>query len=292
MTYPRTARALREVLAARGVRPTRRHGQHFLTDPQAVDAIVRDAGVTAADRVVEVGTGVGLLTHALCETGAEIVTFEVDERMLEIARELGDWPLRVTFVAGDVLARKHDLSDAFRAALAVRPRPPGRLLLVSNLPYGAGTPIVLDVLALEHPPDALVVMLQEEVVEKLLATPGRGDYGAPSVAVALKARGRLLRRFGPEVFWPRPRVRSAVVELVPREDRPLAPDEHRPFDAFVTALFSHRRKVLASALRMAVEGLTAEAARAHLEAQGLSPTVRVGEVAPEALLVLWRHARP
>lgn len=288
MTFPRTARALRAILEERDVRLRKRHGQHFLTDPQAVDAIVRDAGVGPEDRVVEVGTGVGLLTHALCEAGAEVVSFEVDPSMLDLARGLRDWPDDVVFVEGDVLAGKRELAPAFRNVFGRRPAPPGRLLLVSNLPYGAGTPILLGVLGLAHPPDDVVVMLQREVVDKLLAPAGHPGYGAPSVVVGLEATGCVLRRFGPEVFWPRPRVRSIVVRLTPRPDRPLTAEEHRPFGVFVVALFSHRRKVLSTALRMAVPGVDAETARAVLGAAGLAASTRVQEVPPEVLLALWR----
>ncbi|MHC5010393.1 MAG: 16S rRNA (adenine(1518)-N(6)/adenine(1519)-N(6))-dimethyltransferase RsmA [Planctomycetota bacterium] len=291
MTFPRTAHALRSVLDEAGIRPRRRHGQHFLTDPQAVDAIVRDAGVTRGDKVVEVGTGVGLLTHALCEAGADVISFEVDGEILALARSLREWPLRVTFVEADVLARKHELAPVFHEALATRPPAPGRLLIVSNLPYGAGTPIVLDVLSMARPPDDMVVMLQEEVAEKLLARPGDRDYGAPSVVVGLKAEGEVLRRFGPEVFWPRPRVRSAVIRLTPRTVVPLEAAEHLPFGAFVTGLFSHRRKVLPGALRLTVKTVDGEAARRIVVGRELSPQSRVEQVDPETLLALWRDVR-
>ena len=295
MSYPRTTRALRDALDAHGLSPRKRHGQNFLTDVQAVDAIVRDADVSAKDHVVEVGTGVGLLTHALAATGARVTSFEVDGDMLALTRSLTDWPERVTFVEGDVLAGKHALAPAFRRALRQRPEPPGRLLLVSNLPYGAGTPIVLGVLSLPCPPDALVVMLQREVVEKLLALPGTRPYGAPSVAVGLKAEGRLLRRFGPEVFWPRPRVQSAVVRLVPRAQVPLAGEEHDAFGRFVTALFTRRRKTLAAALRSLDVAPDPAARAAAIAASGLDPHARVEQIPPEAQLDLWRalgHPRP
>jgi 16S rRNA (adenine1518-N6/adenine1519-N6)-dimethyltransferase len=290
VTFPRTARALRDVLEAEDLRPKRKRGQNFLSDPQAVDAIVRDAGVGPDDRVIEVGTGPGLLTHALAATGAEVVGFEVDGRMLALARGLTDWPDRVTFVEGDVLARKHELAEPFQAALETRPSASGgRVLLVSNLPYGAGTPILLGVLGLERPPDDVVVTLQQEVVSKLLARAGDRAYGATSVVAGLCAEGELLRRFGPEVFWPRPKVRSAVARLTPRAERLVAHEEHRPFGAFVTGLFSHRRKMLPSALRKRPGGGDADAERAALEAAGIPATARVEEVEAERLLALWRR---
>ena len=288
--FPRTTSALRAVLDQHGVRPRKGHGQCFLTDPQAVDAIVRDAGVTPEDRVVEVGTGPGLLTHALAEAGAEVVTFDIDPDVQRLARNLRTWPERVRFEEGDVLAGKHALAPAFRDAFApsTGSGPAGRVLLVSNLPYGAGTPILLGVLSLPRPPDEITVMVQREVAEKLLAGPENPEYGSPSVSVRLKAAGRILRRFGPEVFWPRPRVHSALLRLVPSRPGPLEAKEHEPFGAFVTALFTLRRKVLVGTLQHVVEGLTAAGAQAGLAAVGLGPQQRPQEVGPERMLALWR----
>jgi 16S rRNA (adenine1518-N6/adenine1519-N6)-dimethyltransferase len=292
MTFPRTSAALRDVLERHGIRPRKGRGQNFLTDPQAVDAIVRDAEVVAADRVVEVGTGPGLLTHALCETGAEVISFDVDPVLQSLARSLRPWPERVRFETMDVLEDKHHLAPAFAEAFGERPAAPGRLKLISNLPYSAATPILLGVLSLAAPPDTITVMVQEEVGEKMLADAGGRAYGVPSVAVGLKATGRILRRFGPQVFWPRPRVRSVLLALTPVTPAPLAPAEHAPFGAFVTALFTRRRKVLPTALRAALPALSAESARAGVEAQGLDPRVRVEALEPAALLDLWRALRP
>jgi 16S rRNA (adenine1518-N6/adenine1519-N6)-dimethyltransferase len=292
MSFPRTTAALRAALEAEGLRPRKGHG--FLTDAQAVDAIVRDAGVAAHDRVIEVGTGPGLLTHALAATGAEVVTFDIDPAIQALARRLADWPERVRFEVGDVLAGKHALAPAFAAALASPAPPGGRRLLVSNLPYGAGTPILLGVLALPEPPDEITVMVQLEVAEKLLAGPEDPEYGAPSIVVGLKASGRILRRYGPQVFWPQPKVRSALLRLVPTRPARLAPHEHAPFGAFVTALFSLRRKVLSTSLAHASLGdgvrcAASPAIEAALAAAGARAGQRPQELLPEQMLALWRH---
>ena len=287
-TFPRTTAQLKAALAEVGIHPKRQHGQHFLTDVQAMDAIARDADLKPGDVAIEVGTGPGLLTHVLAESGATVVSYDIDPEIQAFARCLRTWPDTVRFELLDVLAAKTRLADRFAAAFAERPTPPGRLMLVSNLPYNAGTPILLGVLSLPTPPDRIVVMVQEEVGEKMLAAAGDGAYGVPSVAVGLKAEGRILRRFGPQVFWPRPKVRSVVLELVPRRPAPLEPTEHAPFGTFVTAVFTRRRKVLPTALKAAMPGLTAEEAKAAMADLGLAPTVRADAVAPEVFLALWR----
>ena len=288
--FPRTTKALREALDAAGLSPRKRHGQCFLTDVQAVDAIVRDARVAPGDAVVEVGTGTGLLTHALCEAGAAVETFDLDAEILELAKGLRDWPERVVFHHADALAGKHDLSPALLAALA-RARAaagPGRARFVSNLPYNAATPVLLALLTLEDPPDTITAMVQSEVGEKLLAKAGEADYGPPSILRRLQADGRIVRRFPAQVFWPRPQVRSALLELVPRRPPSLRPEESRGFATFLLGLFSRRRKILSTALRAARPALCADDAAAACRAAGLDPRSRPEDVAPEDLVRLYR----
>jgi len=289
MTFPRTTSALKAALEDHGLRPRKMHGQCFLTDIQAVDAIVRDAGVRPNDLVVEVGTGPGILTNVLCDTGARIETFDIDARLQSLARKLREWPSRVRFHDLDVLASKHELAPAFAAAF--EPPTDGRLLLVSNLPYSVATPVLLGVLGLPEPPAEITVMVQLEVAQKMLAQAGAPNYGAPSVLVGLRAEGELLRRFPPKVFWPRPKVHSALLRLTPRTPMPAQPDEHRPFGTFVTTLFTRRRKVLTTALRAAAPDIDGAQAKTLLEDVGIEPTGRVQEVDPLRLLTLWRAVR-
>lgn len=293
MSFPRTTAALREALSEHGFRPSpQKKGQCFLTDANAVDAIVRDADVRASDHVVEVGTGPGLLTHALCETGARVTTFDIDVDLQRIAQRLREWPSTTRFVQGDVLAGKRELAPAFLAALNEPVESPGRRLMVSNLPYSAGTPIIMGILSMPEPPERMVVMLQLEVAEKLLAPAGSSTYGAPSVQAGAKVTGRILRRVDRHVFWPRPKVTSALLELKPRRPSLFEPEEHLPFGVFVTALFTQRRKVLPTAIRRALPAVTTDAAREVLAELGIDAQARAQDVAPDALLAVWRRLRP
>ena len=289
--YPRTTAHLRQQLEFAGLRPNKRHGQCFLTDLQAVDAIVRDAGVEPGDRVVEVGTGPGLLTHALCEAGAHVETFDVDAGMIRFSRDQREWPERVRFHHGDVLAGKRELAAAFRAALLLPAPDGGTRRLVSNLPYGIATPLLISVLGMDAPPPSITVMVQNEVAEKMLASSGTATYGAPSLLVGLQAEGRILRRFPPTVFWPQPRVRSALLSLTPRFPRPMAEPDAGAMGAFVVALFTRRRKVLPTALAQAAPGWDAERARAAMESLGLDPSMRPQNLAPSDALALWRASQ-
>ncbi len=292
--FPRTTRQLMDALEALGLSPAKRHGQCFLTDVNAVDAIVRDAGVEPGDAVIEVGTGTGLLTHALCEAGASVDTFDLDARVQAAAKGLREWPDRVRFHFGDALEGKHALSAELVAAIAAARAAvgPGRVKFVSNLPYNAGTSIVLGILALDDPPDTLTVMLQLEVAQKFVASVSDEDYGVPSVMRAVHADGRILRRFPPAVFWPRPSVNSALLFLRPRRPSDLLPGEDRTFGPFVTAVFTRRRKVITTAVRAARPALSAEAALAACAKIGLDPSTRPDDVSPIALRDLARATAP
>ena len=175
MSYPRTTAQLRAGLDAAGLQPRKQHGQCFLTDVQAVDAIVRNAHLQPNDQIVEVGTGPGLLTHALVEAGADLDTFDVDKGLIEFTKSQRKWPDRVRFHLADVMANKRTFASEFRDALLRPARAGATRRLVSNLPYNIATPLLLGVLAMDAPPKSITVMIQLEVAEKMLGRfGGRG----------------------------------------------------------------------------------------------------------------------
>ena len=285
-SFPRTASALRAALERAGVRVKKRHGQCFLTDAQAVTAMVRDARIQPTDVIVEVGTGPGLLTDVMATAGATIHTFEIDEEVRAFAMGARTWPDRVHFHLGDVLASKHALAPALEDVL--QQRRTGATRLIANLPYSVATPLLQNVLSLRRPPADLIVMIQRDVAEKMLAPAGASNYGAPSVGIQLRATGKVLRRFGPEVFWPPPKVQSAILRLIPRRDMPLADGEHRPFLQFVTRLFTRRRKVLASGVSFAA-GIDRDRARTLLRALDPSHLMqRPQDLSPPQILAVWQ----
>jgi 16S rRNA (adenine1518-N6/adenine1519-N6)-dimethyltransferase len=250
------------LLAAHGVRPSRALGQNFVVDPNTVRMIARLAGVGPGDRVVEIGAGVGSLTLALVETGAHVTAIETDRHLIPILTDVLD--------GSGVDIVEADATDLVWAdALGDR-----EWTLVANLPYNVGTPLVADVL--DHVPAVgkLVVMLQREVADRLVADPSSGkSYGALSVKVASWARARRLATVGPSVFHPRPRVGSAVVEMV-RLDHPAVPDDvsREALDLLVRSAFGHRRKMLRRSLagvvsdsQFAAAGVAADARPEDLE---------------------------
>jgi 16S rRNA (adenine1518-N6/adenine1519-N6)-dimethyltransferase len=268
---PQGRARIRALLDAAGLRPRRSLGQHFLADPNVTRRIVRLAGVGAEDRVVEIGAGTGTLTAALAATGARVVAYEIDGRLVEILREgVGVHP-NVEIREGDVA--KIDLAVDLGA---------GPWTMVSNLPYNVGTGIVLD--ALRGAPEIVrfVVMVQHEVADRLLATAGTRTYGVPSVIVGLHARGRMAFRVSASVFVPPPKVDSAVVEL----DRVPAPADAEAAIELAAAAFGQRRKML----RRSLAGVLADPEGALLAA-GIDPTSRAEVLSVDEYVALAGSAQ-
>jgi 16S rRNA (adenine1518-N6/adenine1519-N6)-dimethyltransferase len=265
--------AVRDLVARHGIRPSKSLGQHFLIDPNLALAIVADAGIGPGDRVVEIGAGLGSLALALASTGAHVLAIEFDRRLEPALMEsLGG--------VDDVEVLRADATKMDWARLM----PGSGWTMCANLPYNVAVPVVMDALE-EAPIDRLVVMVQREVGERLVAGPGEEQYGALSVRVAYRATGRLMRRVPPEVFWPPPAVESVVVRLDRLEAPPVSVPAEELF-AVVDAGFAERRKTMRNALRrMGYDAARADEvlgscgvdARARAESLGLQEFASIAE---------------
>lgn len=279
--------AVKSALAAAGFRPSRRLGQNFLLDDACARAIVRDAGVGEGDFVLEVGPGWGALTAHLLAAGCEVLAVEVDLRLLELARRF--LPAgRVEWVHADVLRSKRELAPEVEARL-----PAGAPWhLVSNLPYAVAGPLLAQLAARDRPPSSGTALVQLEVAERLAARPGDPAWGALGAVVQASLGVRLGRRLAPELFWPRPKVESALVHLAPLPERRPAADRAR-LAALVAVLFQHRRQSLLRVLARALDDRPL--ARELLARQGLDPSSRGERLAMSELFGLadspeWRRA--
>ena len=248
------------LLEQHGLAPRRSRGQNFVADANTVRRIARLAGTGPGDRVVEVGPGLGSLTLALAETGAEIVAIEVDNGLVAALREVLDGVPNVEVVHAD--AMEYDWSQ-----LQARS---GDWHLVANLPYNIATPLVADVL--DHTPwvTHLLVMVQREVADRLVAAPRTPAYGAVSVKIAYWAEARIVGVVPASVFVPRPNVESALVEIR-RRPAPVATANPAAMFALVRAGFGQRRKML----RRSLAGLVAPEAFAMA---GIDPQQRAEEL--------------
>jgi 16S rRNA (adenine1518-N6/adenine1519-N6)-dimethyltransferase len=256
-----TRRQVRELLAEHGLSPRRALGQNFVADPNTVRRIANLAGVGPGDRVVEIGAGLGSLTVALAETGADVTAVEVDRHLVPVLRSVVE-PLGVRVVEGDAMSLDWDRVLGGDPAGARG----DRWALVANLPYNVATPLVLDLLAYVPEIDRMLVLVQREVAERLAARPGSKAYGIPSVKVAYWADADVVGRVPPTVFVPQPRVESALVRLRRLAHPPVDADPERLF-RLVEAGFGQRRKMLRRSLASLVEPSAFERAGVRPEAR-------------------------
>ncbi len=250
-----------------------RLGQNFLTDPNLLDAIVRDAGLTPEDVVLEVGAGEGVLTERLAGAAAHVHVVEID-RGLEPA---------LAAIAARPNVELH-WADAMKLDLAaLRPAPTA---VVSNLPYSVATPVILRTIEQLPPVRSWTVMVQREIAERLRAAPGSRTYGSASAVAQIACEVELVRRVDPAVFRPRPRVDSAILRL--RRIGPGADEETRNL---VRAAFAHRRKSLARSLEHGRPGAMATA-RAALAELGLPEDARAETLSAEDFVALSAKLHP
>lgn len=238
-----------------------RLGQNFLSDPNLLDAIVRDAELGAEDVVLEVGAGEGVLTERLAAVARHVHVIEIDRGLAPALASLAARG-NVDLHWGD--AMKLDLADLDPAPTTV----------VSNLPYAVATPVILRTIELLPSVERWTVMVQREIADRLRAAPGNRTYGSPSAIVQLACEVKLLRTVDPAVFRPRPRVESAILAM--RRTGPGADEATRQL---VRAAFAHRRKSLARSVEHVRPG-SLEAVRKALEELGLAVDSRAEALAP------------
>lgn len=229
-----------------GIAPASRHGQNFLIDLNLHRVIIDAAELTKDDVVLEVGTGTGALTTLMAQRAGGVVTVEIDKHLFELASEqLLEYP-HVTMLNFDALKNKNHFDprvlDAVGEKLAETPG--RRFKLVANLPYNIATPVLSNLLMCPHVPHSMVATIQKELGDRIVAQPWSKDYGSLSVWMQSQAAAEIVRLMPPTVFWPMPKVDSAIVRIVvDPEKRSMIPNL-KYFHQFVKAIFIHRRKFL------------------------------------------------
>ena len=260
--------SIRRIADQIGLRPTKTRGQNFVHDANTVRRIVSLAQVGAADRVIEVGPGLGSLTLGLLETGAEVVAIEIDE---VLANQLPDTVAERMPGAAERL--EVVLSDALDVKVIPGAEPTA---LVANLPYNVAVPVLLHMLAICPQWSTGVVMVQSEVADRLVAAPGSKIYGVPSAKLAWYAEATRVGNVPPTVFWPVPNVDSGLVRITRRRSPHVDGRNPRVTGSqvfrVVDAAFASRRKMLRSALAGLCGG--SMAASELITAAGIDPTAR------------------
>jgi 16S rRNA (adenine1518-N6/adenine1519-N6)-dimethyltransferase len=254
--------AIRELLDGGSLAPRRDLGQNFVADPNTVRRIAELARVGSDDRVIEIGAGLGSLTLALADTGADVIAIEVDRGIVPILRDVVADRTNVRVVEAD--AMHLDWNELLAGG--------DGWVLVANLPYNVATPLICDLLDDVPTISRMLVMVQREAAERFAASPRTPAYGAVSVKTAYWGNAKVVGHVPASVFVPRPNVESALVEIT-RHDPP-ATDPDTLF-SLVRAGFGQRRKMLR-------RSLSAIVAPATYDAAGISPTARPEELDVDA----------
>lgn len=294
MSDRQTLSFLSRTLQRAGLQPKTKYGQNFLIDLNLLNLLVDGAELSTSDVVLEIGTGMGSLTKALATRAGAVLTVEVDRDLQAIAaRELASHP-NVRLLCCDALRNKNhlraELLDNIREAMS---RIPGsKFKLVANLPYNVATPIISNLLNETPLVERMVVTIQKELGERIIAPPSCKDYSALSIWMQSQCDCEILRILPPSVFWPRPNVDSAIIRVIPNAVKRARIVDLEFFHTRLRAMFLHRRKFLRSQVISAMhELLTKEQVDAVLAQENLEPNLRAEQLTVERMIALLEACR-
>lgn len=253
-------------------------GQNFITDKNLLDSIVRDAGVTKGDTIIEIGCGAGTLTRAISARAKKVIGFEIDRSLKPVLSQ----------TLSGVENAEIIFKDFLKVNLRELERETGEYSVVANLPYYVTTPLITKILEESSLCKSLTVMVQEEVARRFCATENTPEYGAITAVIALRASAEILRLVPREAFTPRPNVDSAVVKLKVEDSRLPVKDEAL-YKKVVHAAFSARRKTLANNLVRAF-GFTRAQCEQLLSACGINLLARGETLSPASFARLTSAA--
>jgi 16S rRNA (adenine1518-N6/adenine1519-N6)-dimethyltransferase len=273
-----TRSEIKAMLAQHGIMLTKSLGQNFLHDQNQVQRIAEAAQLKSGDRVLEIGPGLGPLTRALLGKGARVTAVEIDRRLHA--------SLEQTFQAESSLTLIH--ADALKW-LRQGPQDWSQWKLVSNLPYSVGSPIVIELALLPKGPSDMVVTLQQEVIDRMMATPDSKTYGVMSLLIQLRYRIGQRFRIPAGCFFPEPDVESSCLALHRRHTPLLTEDQCRTFVQLVKLGFSQRRKVMWKLLKQRWHADLLETARQQLE---LDPMIRAQALGLDTFVALTQRLHP
>ena len=258
---------LKPLLEKLGIAPSKHLGQNFLVDDQFRAKILHEADPKPGQTILEIGPGLGAITRGLVASGANVTAIEFDRKIAEYLRT-AVVPLGLHLIEADACRVKY--AELF----------PGDFRVVSNLPYSAGTIVIAKLLDLETPPADMLLMLQKEVAERFLSSPGTPDYSALTVRIAAIYSGSIVRMVPPEVFYPEPSVESALFRL---ERKPEIPSREVRIilSRLARTSFAHRRKKM---FKQAAAVFGADMISAAMADASVDPDIRAERVTVEQFI--------
>jgi len=259
------------MLEMAGMQPSKKWGQNFLLDPRIHQRIVETACVMPHEPVIEIGPGLGHLTQRILAAGADLTAVEIDARLVQYIQETFAQSTCLRVLNIDALASKHSLHQKLQEIILAFQSP---YKVIANLPYNIAAPLILAFWEFIRQPKLMVVMVQREVAQRLMAAPGTSEYGPLSLFIQMHAQVIRVLDVPPHVFYPRPKVHSTVIQIIPAAV--LWPIQDKILlKATIFTLFNCRRKTIANALRHGTFlALTKELADTALQTCQLDPTKR------------------
>ena len=271
-------RELRNLLYAHDMRPNKSFGQNFLVDRSVLANIVEAAEISASDEILELGAGTGVLTRELAKQARRVVAVELERNMLALLAKMTSNYVNVELLARNLLFV--DPADVFGTA---------PYKLVANLPYYITAPTFRHFLESANPPRLLVVMVQQEVAQRIVAEPG--DLSLLAVSIQFYGRPQIIARVPANAFYPAPKVDSAILRVELHAEAPLTAGERDSFFRVVQAGFTERRKQLHNALTRGLHHKN-EDIRAWLQAADIDTSRRAETLSIEEWLRVWKHIPP
>lgn len=268
MAYLSNPTETKAVLDMFGFSFAKKYGQNFLIDGNIVSNIVKNAGITKEDTVLEIGPGIGTMTQVLCEQAKNVIAVEIDKRLIDVLTfTLRDYD-NVTVINSDIL--KCNIEE-----LCKQYSSNGRLKVVANLPYYITTPIIMELLEKNNNSviESITVMIQKEVAERLGAEPGNKDYGAITLSINYYSDANIVMTVPASCFMPRPNVDSAVIRMDIYDKPPVATKDEVKMFKVIKAAFSQRRKTLVNSVSSSTD-IAKETILKSLNEMGLSESVR------------------
>ena len=261
-------------------------GQNFITDRSIIERIVEGAGVGENDLVIEIGPGIGVLTAEAAEAAARVIAVEIDSKLIPILSEtLAEYD-NIKVINQDIL--KTDVNKIIEEDKAAG-NFTGAVRIIGNLPYYITTPIIMGLLESGVKADSITVMMQKEVADRIKASPGSKTYGAISAAVQYYCIVEQIASVPKEVFVPRPKVDSAVLNLHIRKEKPVELTDEKMFFACIRSGFGQRRKTLLNSLT-GTAGLSKEDIRNILSTVGIDPVRRAETLNMEEFAAIANEA--
>ncbi|MBR5994141.1 MAG: 16S rRNA (adenine(1518)-N(6)/adenine(1519)-N(6))-dimethyltransferase RsmA [Lachnospiraceae bacterium] len=245
----------------------KKFGQNFLIDTHILEGIIKGAGITKDDCVLEIGPGIGTMTQYLCEAARFVIAVEIDKNLIPILGDtLSEYDNKIVLNEDVLKVNINELCDKYNEGRPIK--------VVANLPYYITTPIIMGLFESHVPLESITVMVQKEVAERMQVGPGTKDYGALSLAVQFYSKPEVIMTVSAGCFIPRPNVDSAVIKLTAHKENPVSVRNEAFMFNIIRAAFNQRRKTLANALVNGGINVTRDGVYEALSKMELSATVR------------------